>query len=195
MVESMFLKGGVFMWPLLISLLITLIITVERILYWLKIKIENNHQIRTSLLTIKQSSLSKLKQPNSDQAACLAFEAIEKSHLTQTQIDNLLKHKQLKHYRFMRLLDVITSVAPLLGILGTIWGIINSFNLAGVVADIEPATAMVGMSEAFITTAFGLIVSLVALFSYNYFQSLSENELMTNDIFLTKLLVKLNSNE
>jgi biopolymer transport protein ExbB len=191
----MFLIGGVFMWPLLITLIITLVITIERGLYWLKIKYENSYDARKSLLSLRPTSLDEVKQPYSDQAARLAFEAIEKSQLSQTQIDNLLKQKQFAHYRFMRILDVIISVAPLLGILGTIWGIINSFNLAGAVADIEPSTAMIGISEAFITTAFGLIVSLAALFSYNYFQSLSENELMTNDIFLTKLLVKLNRNE
>jgi biopolymer transport protein ExbB len=191
----MFAKGGIFMWPLLLSLIITVIIILERCLYWLKIRIENNYHIREDLLNANLDTQEKTPFQYSDQAACLAFAAIKENQLSQTEIDNLLKLKQFSHYRFMRLLDVITSVAPLLGILGTIWGIINSFNLAGKLADLEPAVAMVGMSEAFITTAFGLIVSLTALFAFTYFQSLSEKELVSNDIFLSSVLVKLTKGE
>lgn len=195
LIEDMFVKGGIFMWPLLFSLIITVIIILERCLYWLKINIENDFHIREDLLKISKNANENTSFSYSDQAACLAFEAIKNNHLSQTEIDNLLKLKQFSHYRFMRLLDVIISVAPLLGILGTIWGIIGSFNLAGELVDIEPAVAMIGMSEAFITTAFGLIVSLLSLFAYTYFQSLSEKELISNDIFLSTVLVKLAKSE
>ena len=193
--ESLFDKGGIFMWPLLMSLFITLVIIVERWLYWLKIRIENNYGIRQTILESNQndSLVESLKDATDDPALFLAYRALADKTLSRTDIENLLKEKQLSHNRFMRLLDVITSVAPLFGILGTIWGIILSFNLAGIVTDIDPSEAMIGMSEAFITTAFGLIVSLASLFAFNYFQSLSERELTMNDIFLTKLLAKIES--
>ena len=195
MIEDMFVKGGIFMWPLLLSLVVTLVILIERCLYWIKVKFETNHQFRESLITNIANNLSNSGRAQLDKAAQLAIQAFKQNRFSQPEIENLLKQRQVSQYRFMRTLDVITSVAPLLGILGTIWGIINSFKLAGNVIDIDPTTAMLGMSEAFITTAFGLVVSLSALFAYNYFQSLSERELINNDIFLTKVLVMIDSNE
>jgi biopolymer transport protein ExbB len=176
-------------------LIVTIIITLERGLYWYNIQTTNNTQSRETLLDNHNQIPNPRQLSSADLAICIAHKAIEKNQLAQAEIDNLLKLKQLSHYRFMRLLDVITSVAPLLGILGTIWGIISSFNLAGELADIEPAAAMLGMSEAFITTAFGLVVSLLSLFAYNYYQALSEKELVENDMFLTTLKVKLNPDE
>jgi biopolymer transport protein ExbB len=191
--ESLFLKGGIFMWPLFITLLITLVITLERWLYWIKSNYTNNLNLR-SLLTDDNSNkvlLEGWKGEREDSAIVLAYNALLRKNLTTTEIDNIAKRLHITHQRYMRLLDVITSVAPLLGILGTIWGIISSFDLAGNVKELEPSVAMIGMSEAFITTAFGLIVSLVALFAFNYFQSLSEKEMVSRDIFLSRLLVRL----
>ncbi len=190
--ENLFLKGGIFMWPLLILLIVTVIITVERLLYWLKASSDNNLILKESLATHEDDSalLESLKEHQNNPALALAYQAVKQSNLSVVEIDNLLKQQQFYHARFMRLLDLIVSAAPLLGILGTIWGIINSFNLAGAVKDIEPSTAMLGISEAFITTAFGLIVSLLALLVYNYFQSRTERELVADDVFLTKIMVK-----
>lgn len=195
--ESLFVKGGIFMWPLLLSLFITFVISFERWLYWIKIKAENNPDLRKLILNPAEnpSLFENNNHSFEDKTAHLAYQAINKNILSQTDIEALLKKKSLSHNRFMRLLDVIVSIAPLLGILGTIWGIIQSFNLAGSINNIDPTTAMIGMSEAFITTAFGLIVSLVALFSFNYFQSLAEKELVTSDIYLTDLLVKISQRQ
>lgn len=195
--ENLFIKGGIFMWPLLIALFITLVITLERWLYWLKTKLENNSGFKKAFIESKNSCdlLASIDGNHSDPVINMACQALRSSQLSKAEIEILLQQKQLSHNRFMRLLDVTISVAPLLGILGTIWGIISSFNLVSVVKEIDPSTAMLGISEAFITTAFGLIVSLLALFAFNYFQSLSEKELTINDIFLTKLLITIKSNE
>ncbi len=184
------------MWPLLILLVFTIVIVIERLMYWLKTKSDSNMPLKQMLVDLKDKTLpaERIKQGRADPAISIVYLALLNRNLDEFEIENFSKQQQLYHGRFMRLLDLTISVAPLLGILGTIWGIINSFNLAGAVEEIEPATAMLGISEAFITTAFGLIVSLVALFAYNYFQSQSENDLMANDIFLTKMMVKIKSN-
>ncbi len=194
--EGLFIKGGVFMWPLLVLLLLTIVIVIERLMYWFKTKSDSNKTLQQLLVNSEDNRLpaERIKAGKADPAISVVHQALLNRGLTEIEIENFLKQQQLYHGRFMRLLDLTISVAPLLGILGTIWGIISSFNLAGAVEEIEPATAMLGISEAFITTAFGLIVSLVALFAYNYFQSQSENDLMANDIFLTEMMVKIKSN-
>lgn len=191
--EELFIKGGEFMWPLLVLLLVTLVVVVERLIYWIKIKIDLNRTHRSAFL--KSGEPVFQADPSDDRAVLIAAIATKNKSLTQAEIENYIKSNFMKNNRFMRVLDVVTSTAPLLGILGTIWGIISSFNLAGSFIDIEPAKAMVGMAEAFITTAFGLIVSLTALFAHSYYQSISEKNLVEDDVFLTKVKVKLDSNE
>ncbi len=187
--ETLFIKGGIFMWPLLTLLVVSLIILVERSIYWIKVNTDKNLTYRTTLLNSLhiETAANGIK----DRAIIIAEQSQKKKTLYNEEIENHLKSTFMKNNRFMRSLDVITSVAPLFGILGTIWGIISSFNLAGSFTDLEPATAMVGMAEAFITTAFGLIVSLISLFTYSYFQSISEKNLVEEDMFLTNMKVKL----
>ena len=191
--EELFIKGGEFMWPLLVLLLVTLVVVVERFIYWIKIKIDLNRTHRSAFF--KSGKPAFQADPSDDRAVLIAAIATKNKSLSQAEIENYIKSNFMKNNRFMRVLDVVTSTAPLLGILGTIWGIISSFNLAGSFTDIEPAKAMVGMAEAFITTAFGLIVSLTALFAHSYYQSISEKNLVEDDVFLTKVKVKLDSNE
>ena len=183
------------MWPILILLLMTVVIAVERLLYWLKVSADNNQALKKTLLSSEDVNIQDehLEKTQRNAALCTYYRALKQNQLSVAEIENLLKQQQFYHDRFMRLLDFIISTAPLLGILGTIWGIIKSFNLAGAVKEIEPSTAMLGISEAFITTAFGLTVSLFALLIYNFFQSRSEKELLADDVFLTGVMVKINS--
>ena len=72
----------------------------------------------------------------------------------------------------MATLSTIITAAPLLGILGTVIGIIQSFNLLGVQETLtDPRTVSTGIAEALLTTALGLVVALVTLFPYMIFRS------------------------
>jgi biopolymer transport protein ExbB len=73
--------------------------------------------------------------------------------------------------RFMVTLSTIITAAPLLGILGTVFGIIQSFNLLGEQTTLtDPRAVSVGIAEALLTTALGLIVALLTLFPYMIFR-------------------------
>ena len=121
------------MWPLLMLLLVTTIVVFERIIYWAKLHADTNKTCRQTLLS-NQSSQSPSKNEQldlKDRAIKVASEADKIKRLAQDEIENYMKTAFLQNNRFMRVLDVLASTAPLLGILGTIWGIINSLNLAG----------------------------------------------------------------
>lgn len=80
--------------------------------------------------------------------------------------------------RFLPFLSTTITAAPMLGILGTVTGIIKSFGLLGGGDQIaDPASMAVGISEALYTTAFGLVVALVVLFPYNAFRRSSDRAL------------------
>lgn len=82
--------------------------------------------------------------------------------------------------RFLPTLSTIITAAPMLGILGTVTGIIQSFGLLGSAEVVRDTTAMAaGISEALYTTAFGLVIALVVLFPYNAFRGAADRALET----------------
>lgn len=85
--------------------------------------------------------------------------------------------------RFMGVLSTIIAAAPLLGILGTVTGIIESFGLLGREQTItEPAELAAGISQALYTTAFGLSIALVTVFPYSVFRARVQRILMTLEV-------------
>jgi biopolymer transport protein ExbB/biopolymer transport protein TolQ len=73
------------------------------------------------------------------------------------------------------LLATVSSTAPFVGLLGTVMGIVNSFQLMANSGSAGLATVSAGIAEALITTAFGLLVAIPAVMTYNYFQGWIEN--------------------
>jgi biopolymer transport protein ExbB len=69
----------------------------------------------------------------------------------------------------LSILDTIITLAPLLGILGTVTGIIQAFDLLGASGIPDPRVATAGISQALITTAAGLVIAIATLIPFNYF--------------------------
>jgi biopolymer transport protein ExbB len=69
-------------------------------------------------------------------------------------------------------LETTVTAAPLLGLLGTILGMMQSFGLIGASGLVDPSAVTAGVAEALIATALGLLVALIALFAFNYFSRL-----------------------
>lgn len=78
----------------------------------------------------------------------------------------------------MQILELIITIAPLLGLLGTVTGIISSFNVLGSLAGVsDPAALSLGIAEALITTAAGLIVAIPTQAMYTYLNGLVERHI------------------
>ncbi|MFZ0694007.1 MAG: MotA/TolQ/ExbB proton channel family protein, partial [Alphaproteobacteria bacterium] len=73
--------------------------------------------------------------------------------------------------RWLWVLETIVTAAPLLGLLGTITGMIRAFHLFGAQGLVDPAGVTGGVAEALIATAVGLFVALIALFAFNFFSN------------------------
>lgn len=71
--------------------------------------------------------------------------------------------------RYLRILGTVVTISPLLGLLGTVRGMIRAFNVVAVQGVGEPGALAAGISEALYTTAFGLGIAIPALVFYNYF--------------------------
>ena len=105
------------------------------------------------------------------------------------EIETLIHKKYLKSQRFLPSLEIIAQVSPLIGLLGTVIGMIDSFNeleLGGSLVD--PSILAGGIWTALLTTAMGLIVAIPALISHYFFDKKLTNITQSSSVFLNKLI-------
>ena len=89
--------------------------------------------------------------------------------------------------RYLPVLDTLITAAPLLGILGTVIGIIHSFDMLGRAGIQDPQAVTSGIAQALITTAAGLLIAIFTLFPYNYFMSKVEKAASRIEKYATSL--------
>jgi biopolymer transport protein ExbB len=177
-VVSVIIKGGVVMIPLLVCSFISLALTIERIIFWTRLK---SKEVPQQILALVGSgefdrALKLGKASNEPIARVLAAgiahrnpapaKAMEAS--AQAEIP-LLKSR-------LGVLDTIVTLAPLLGLLGTVVGMIGSFDVMADVGIGQPHAVTGGVAEALIATATGLLIAILTLVSYNYFTARVERE-------------------
>ena len=174
-------RGGFIMVPLLALSVISIMLIVERIFFWTTVHRPGRarggarrlRELNTALRLGDRARVRELlasdRTPYGEVARLLlehgagdavAMEAVE---VQRPKLD-----------RFMVSLSTIVTAAPLLGILGTVIGIIRSFNLIGAPAEqplTDPSAVSAGIAEALLTTALGLMIALFTLFPYMFFRS------------------------
>jgi biopolymer transport protein ExbB len=89
--------------------------------------------------------------------------------------------------RYLAVLDTMITVAPLLGIFGTVIGIIQSFDVLGTTGIEHPQAVTSGIAQALITTATGLGIAILSVFPFNYFHARAENAAMAIEKYATSL--------
>jgi biopolymer transport protein ExbB len=170
-----FIKGGPIMWPLLLSSIVALAVVGERILWWSrqrsKIDMERRHKVFDALKAGDFKVASGMARTSQDPAIRMIWEGLNYAHtadslpgaLQMTASDELERAE-----RFLPVMDTVITLAPLLGLLGTVTGIMHSFNFVG--SDELAATKVSGgIAEALIATAYGLGTAIFCLVPYNFF--------------------------
>ena len=162
------------MYPLLICSLISLTITIERIIFWSNEKRRMDRKLLDEIFgEIEKGFYEKaviLGNKSKDymiKIVCYALTHHKSSRINMLEMaadDEIDKMK-----RGMAILDTIITMAPLLGILGTVTGIIISFDFLGKAGVEDPKAVTGGIAQALITTAAGLTVALATIIPYNYF--------------------------
>ena len=174
------------MWPLLLISITSLACIFERIAYWKDVIRKNDSKL---MITVeKYSTISSVDFTKQNEISSIPLEKvlldslkiIDRSLLTDKNPIDLklaleisIQSIQSEFGKFSNLFSTIITVSPLLGLLGTVLGLINSFSFiklgeSGVNA--EEVTG--GISEALISTATGLIIAIITLIFSNYFNSL-----------------------
>ena len=169
-------KGGPVMIPILGLFFIGTVIIIERLIFFHKIKVDEDKMINRLKEALKQNHYQEalsICETNPSPVTNLMKVGIDNRHLGATSIrDTIVSAANMevpRLERFLSSLGTIAHISPLLGLLGTVTGNINAFGVLGKFGSVgDPALLASGISEALITTAAGLIVSIPTIIFYNY---------------------------
>lgn len=172
---DIFQRGGPVMWPLLALSLVSIALSIERAWFWLRVHGRRSARwlddAAAALRAGDQAAAGKLaRSPRLIYTTVVS--SLAKRPATDASGVELAEAARPLIERFAATQSVIITAAPLLGILGTVLGIIDSFEVlssADAVRDVNAVAA--GIAEALITTAFGLIVALVTLFPHALYRA------------------------
>ncbi|MFT6862676.1 MAG: biopolymer transport protein ExbB [Akkermansiaceae bacterium] len=181
-------KGGLWVWPILVLALLALVFGIIKALSFAKYREPGEAWVR--------SILAALNNQDTDKATTLAAEA---RHPVGPVMENLIgssshSHDVVEETLYEELMDVqskagsllpiiaiTAATAPLLGLLGTVSGMIRTFNLITVFGSGDPKPLAGGISEALITTLFGLVVAIPALILHAFLSRRSQGIIQTTE--------------
>ena len=174
------------MWPLLLISITSLACIFERIAYWKDVIKKNDSKLMitvekystiSSVDFIKQNEISSIPL---EKVLLDSLKIIDRSLLNDKNTIDLklaleisIQSIQSEFGKFSNLFSTIITVSPLLGLLGTVLGLINSFSFIKLgESGVNAQEVTGGISEALISTATGLIIAIITLIFSNYFNSL-----------------------
>ena len=197
---EIFIKGGPIMWPILICSIIALSVVIERMIFlFIDKRCNNQSKIEEIFKEIERGELESATAMASKCKCALGrtlhyglkHRAISLSNALLRAATTELK----KYNRGLSVLDTVITLAPLLGLLGTVTGMISAFGLLGGSELDAPVAITGGIAEALIATAFGLGVAILALIPFNFLNSRMEEVRHEIQDRATQLELLLNMSE
>ncbi|MBI1992752.1 MAG: MotA/TolQ/ExbB proton channel family protein [Candidatus Omnitrophica bacterium] len=166
-------KGGPVMWPLLLCSVIAVGVTIERLLFWVRERRAQNAERVHKILHLTERGLFEeavaAARNTQEPVARILLNGLSHHHFSLEGALEVAVNAELKRMkRYLGVLDTIITVAPLLGIFGTVTGILVAFGaLEGRIPD--PKIVASGIAQAVITTVAGLAIAIPTVIAYNYF--------------------------
>jgi biopolymer transport protein ExbB len=185
-------KGGPVMYPLLACSIIALGVVIDRAIFWLKLGFQRKPSLVDDVLELsRQGDWESIRQRTidaKDYIIKILVSGILHREFSMIKAMEAAAADEIKHMRrFMGVLDTMITVAPLLGIFGTVLGIISSFEILGSAGIEHPQEVTTGIAQALITTAAGLGIAILSVFPYNYFNARVENAAVLIEKYATSL--------
>ncbi len=184
--SNLFLAGGVVMLPLLGFSILAMALITERTIFWSQVAQKQDKLIREVLVLYRRNAraaFQKLEQNAHLPMARIFLAALELDQATPDEFRLALESAAQAELpllkRFNTVFDTVISVAPLLGLLGTVLGLIQSFSALrlGDVGGTQTTGVTTGISEALISTAAGLVVAIATLLFANTFRGLYQRQI------------------
>ncbi len=189
---QLFIDGGPVMYPLLLCSVIVLTVILERIFFWLGVETSRNRKLLDEVMELCQQGdweeVRRRVHGSRDYVIRILISGIVHREFSMGKAMEAAADDEIKHMRrFMGVLDTMITVAPLLGIFGTVTGIIGSFEALGAAGIEQPQAVTAGIAQALITTAAGLGIAIFSVFPYNYFTARIETAAHEMEKYATSL--------
>lgn len=171
-----FIEGGPIMWPLLIIAIAAVAVVLERTVWWLGHSARRDpNKIDAVYTAIEDGDIDKasnLAKTSRDPVVKVLWHALNHRHASLEGALTVASGIELQRAgRFLVAMDTLITIAPLMGLLGTVLGIMHSFDAVGE-SGLEASKVSGGIGEALIATAAGLGIAMFVLVFYNYYGSL-----------------------
>ena len=185
-IDSIWTAGGFVSLPLLVFSFLAVALIVERIIFWLRVKNKQRRIIKEVFSLYRSNpvdAIAKLRKNAHLPIARIFLEALELEQPTPDEfrlaLDSAAQAELPSLRRFNTWFQTIIAASPLLGLLGTILGLIRSFASIelGNIAATNSAGVTGGLSEALVSTVMGLVVAIITLLFANTFRGLYLREL------------------
>ncbi len=185
-IVNFFKAGGIVAWPLLVFSLVSVALIAERLLFWVRVNRRQRRVVRDALRLYQQNPRNAINylQQNADLPIAKIFlEALELDWPNPEEFRIALESAAQAELptlkRFNSVFDTIVGISPLLGLLGTILGLMTAFASLkiGDVGGSRTAGVTGGISEALVSTVMGLVVAIVTLFFANMFRAFYQRQL------------------
>ena len=169
--------GGPFMWPLLACSVLIISISIEKS-WFLKNRLvapkglskQIKNLLENDLMTKKQSiEISSLSSLGFLLINCIKYKNLPRENL-ESKIEEKALEVKYNLERRLAMLGTIATISPLLGLLGTVVGMITAFTGLTETSGANPDLLAAGISQALITTAFGLLIAVPGLVLHRYFE-------------------------
>ncbi len=194
--------GGPVLWVIMALSVVACVIIIERFLYLRRISGDENKlfvRIKASLLEGHYNEALAICDQNLSPFSTLLKIGIENRHQGEDVQRDLLKDAAALEApaleKGLSALGTISTISPLLGLLGTVTGTMSAFGVLGKFGAVsDPAALASGVSEALITTVGGLVVAVPVVIFYNYFVSRVNHILTELESRVNTLVVLINAN-
>lgn len=178
-------KGGPIVWPILAILGFAVLIVIERIIFLFRKKIDVDAFTKTISSYLSKGDWDQCNQlcdANLNKSIPRILKAgIECRNMDRIDIENALQESILHEIpsleRFMSTLGMLAAIAPLLGLLGTVTGMINTFHVITYYGTGDPRMMSGGISEALVTTMLGLTVAIPIMLAHTLLSRKIETEI------------------
>ena len=189
---DVFIKGGPVMYPLLGCSIIALTVIIERAFFWIREDMRRNQPFVDHILELcRRGDWDTVKGQvagSKDYIIRILVNGILHREFSMTKAMETAASDEIKRMRrHLGVLDTMITVAPLLGIFGTVLGIITSFEILGSTGIEHPQAVTAGIAQALITTASGLGIAILSVFPFNYYNSRAESAALAIEKYATSL--------
>jgi biopolymer transport protein ExbB len=171
---ELFKKGGPVMWPILVISLVGFTVVVERLLFIFRENSAREHEVVEKMLEKVESrdidgAVEIGRQSRDFIARILTYSLSNKDLSLSNAFIRAANQEMTRFNQGLATLDTVITAAPLLGLLGTVTGMMRTFGALGG-GDIGSAAGQItgGVAEALIATCCGLFIAVTCLFPYNY---------------------------